>query len=241
MQNVHIANLDLNLLRVFDAVFEEGGVTRAGARLGLTPVGGQPRAQPSALFPRRRAVRARPRRHAADAAGLVPGTAGADGAGAAHGGPGDGGLRAGGQRAAVHHRRGGLRLHPVRSAAGGAGGACGAPRRPAVRRDAGGPGRAARFRGPGLRHRGLRERAAAFRPRPAAGRDRGLGGPRRPSAGRPAAQPGGPLGGATRPGRRTRARDGGPHATPSPGAPAGRISGRSKTPWRRAACGGRWG
>ncbi|HEY3696051.1 LysR substrate-binding domain-containing protein [Phenylobacterium sp.] len=32
----HIANLDLNLLRVFDAVFEEGGVTRAGVRLGVT-------------------------------------------------------------------------------------------------------------------------------------------------------------------------------------------------------------
>src|SRR5262245_43297166 len=36
MHQRHIANLDLNLLRVFDAVFEEGGVTRAGARLGLT-------------------------------------------------------------------------------------------------------------------------------------------------------------------------------------------------------------
>jgi DNA-binding transcriptional LysR family regulator len=36
MQHRHIANLDLNLLRVFDAVFEEGGVTRAGARLGVT-------------------------------------------------------------------------------------------------------------------------------------------------------------------------------------------------------------
>jgi DNA-binding transcriptional LysR family regulator len=36
MHPIHIANLDLNLLRAFDAVFEEGGVTRAGARLGLT-------------------------------------------------------------------------------------------------------------------------------------------------------------------------------------------------------------
>jgi DNA-binding transcriptional LysR family regulator len=36
MHQRHIANLDLNLLRVFDAVLEEGGVTRAGARLGLT-------------------------------------------------------------------------------------------------------------------------------------------------------------------------------------------------------------
>jgi|KBSSwiStaDraftv2_1062776.scaffolds.fasta_scaffold56148_2 DNA-binding transcriptional LysR family regulator len=36
MHPVHISNLDLNLLRAFDAVFEEGGVTRAGARLGLT-------------------------------------------------------------------------------------------------------------------------------------------------------------------------------------------------------------
>jgi len=36
MHPIHIASLDLNLLRVFDAVFEEGGVTRAGARLGLT-------------------------------------------------------------------------------------------------------------------------------------------------------------------------------------------------------------
>ena len=36
MHPLHIANLDLNLLRAFDAVFEEGGVTRAGARLGLT-------------------------------------------------------------------------------------------------------------------------------------------------------------------------------------------------------------
>jgi DNA-binding transcriptional LysR family regulator len=32
----HIANIDLNLLRVFDAVYDEGSVTRAGARLGLT-------------------------------------------------------------------------------------------------------------------------------------------------------------------------------------------------------------
>jgi DNA-binding transcriptional LysR family regulator len=36
MHPIHVASLDLNLLRVFDAVFEEGGVTRAGARLGLT-------------------------------------------------------------------------------------------------------------------------------------------------------------------------------------------------------------
>jgi DNA-binding transcriptional LysR family regulator len=36
MQPRHISNLDLNLLRVFDAVFEEGGVTRAGVRLGVT-------------------------------------------------------------------------------------------------------------------------------------------------------------------------------------------------------------
>ena len=36
MHSRHIAQIDLNLLRVFDAVYEEGGVTRAGARLGLT-------------------------------------------------------------------------------------------------------------------------------------------------------------------------------------------------------------
>jgi DNA-binding transcriptional LysR family regulator len=36
MRAPHISNLDLNLLRVFDAVYAEGGVTRAGARLGVT-------------------------------------------------------------------------------------------------------------------------------------------------------------------------------------------------------------
>ncbi len=34
---MHIASLDLNLLRVFDVLLEERSVTRAGARLGLTP------------------------------------------------------------------------------------------------------------------------------------------------------------------------------------------------------------
>jgi DNA-binding transcriptional LysR family regulator len=34
---MHLANLDLNLLRVFDVLLEERSVTRAGARLGLTP------------------------------------------------------------------------------------------------------------------------------------------------------------------------------------------------------------
>ncbi|MBS0409155.1 MAG: LysR family transcriptional regulator [Proteobacteria bacterium] len=33
---VHIASMDLNLLRVFDALLEEKSVTRAGARLGLS-------------------------------------------------------------------------------------------------------------------------------------------------------------------------------------------------------------
>jgi DNA-binding transcriptional LysR family regulator len=37
MNVVHMANLDLNLLRVFDVLLEERSVTRAGARLGLTP------------------------------------------------------------------------------------------------------------------------------------------------------------------------------------------------------------
>ena len=36
MPDVHFPALDLNLLRVFDALAEEGSVTRAGARLGLT-------------------------------------------------------------------------------------------------------------------------------------------------------------------------------------------------------------
>lgn len=36
MRDVHFPALDLNLLRVFDALLQEGGVTRAGARLGLT-------------------------------------------------------------------------------------------------------------------------------------------------------------------------------------------------------------
>lgn len=36
MTDLHIASLDLNLLRVFDALVEEGSVTRAGARLGLS-------------------------------------------------------------------------------------------------------------------------------------------------------------------------------------------------------------
>ena len=33
---MHVASLDLNLLRVFDVLLEERSVTRAGARLGLT-------------------------------------------------------------------------------------------------------------------------------------------------------------------------------------------------------------
>jgi DNA-binding transcriptional LysR family regulator len=37
MNSMHIASLDLNLLRVFDVLLEERSVTRAGARLGLTP------------------------------------------------------------------------------------------------------------------------------------------------------------------------------------------------------------
>lgn len=36
MNNVHFGALDLNLLRVFDALIEERSVTRAGERLGLT-------------------------------------------------------------------------------------------------------------------------------------------------------------------------------------------------------------
>ena len=36
MSDVHFSNLDLNLLRVFEALSEEASVTRAGARLGLT-------------------------------------------------------------------------------------------------------------------------------------------------------------------------------------------------------------
>ncbi len=36
MREVHFASLDLNLLRVFDALAEERSVTRAGERLGLT-------------------------------------------------------------------------------------------------------------------------------------------------------------------------------------------------------------
>jgi DNA-binding transcriptional LysR family regulator len=37
MNVMHLANLDLNLLRVFDVLLEERSVTRAGTRLGLTP------------------------------------------------------------------------------------------------------------------------------------------------------------------------------------------------------------
>jgi DNA-binding transcriptional LysR family regulator len=36
MSELHFSNLDLNLLRVFDALLEERSVTRAGERLGLT-------------------------------------------------------------------------------------------------------------------------------------------------------------------------------------------------------------
>ena len=36
MNNVHFRNLDLNLLRVFDALLEEESATRAGSKLGLT-------------------------------------------------------------------------------------------------------------------------------------------------------------------------------------------------------------
>src|SRR5580704_3289086 len=37
MNSMHLTNLDLNLPRVFDVLLEERSVTRAGARLGLTP------------------------------------------------------------------------------------------------------------------------------------------------------------------------------------------------------------
>lgn len=37
MNVMHLASLDLNLLRLFDVLLEERSVTRAGARLGLTP------------------------------------------------------------------------------------------------------------------------------------------------------------------------------------------------------------
>jgi DNA-binding transcriptional LysR family regulator len=37
MNSMHLASLDLNLLRVFDVLLEERSVTRAGARLGLSP------------------------------------------------------------------------------------------------------------------------------------------------------------------------------------------------------------
>jgi len=37
MNSMHLASLDLNLLRVFDVLLEERSVTRAGTRLGLTP------------------------------------------------------------------------------------------------------------------------------------------------------------------------------------------------------------
>ena len=36
MHAANINTIDLNLLRVFDALMEEGSVTRAGARLGLS-------------------------------------------------------------------------------------------------------------------------------------------------------------------------------------------------------------
>src|SRR6202051_2131645 len=36
MHDVHHNNLDLNLLRVFEALMDERSATRAGARLGLT-------------------------------------------------------------------------------------------------------------------------------------------------------------------------------------------------------------
>jgi DNA-binding transcriptional LysR family regulator len=36
MYKMHIASIDLNLLRVFDALYEERSVTRVGARLGLS-------------------------------------------------------------------------------------------------------------------------------------------------------------------------------------------------------------
>jgi len=36
MNDLHIRNLDLNLLRVFDVLLEEGSATRAGTRLGLS-------------------------------------------------------------------------------------------------------------------------------------------------------------------------------------------------------------
>src|SRR5207248_11562548 len=36
MQSIHFDHLDLNLLRVFEALIDERSATRAGSRLGLT-------------------------------------------------------------------------------------------------------------------------------------------------------------------------------------------------------------
>ena len=43
-----IRNLDLNLLKALDALLDERSVTRAAARLALTPAGGQRHAHPPA-------------------------------------------------------------------------------------------------------------------------------------------------------------------------------------------------
>ena len=80
---MNVQDLDLNLLRVFDAVLHERGVTPAAARLGLTqPAVSNALARLRALL-RRRALRAHAERHGRDALRARAGRAGAAGAGAA--------------------------------------------------------------------------------------------------------------------------------------------------------------
>ena len=111
--------LDLNLLRLFDAVYRTRSVSRAALALGLSQPAASQGLTRHAAGAARRAVRARRRRRAPDAARRAPGRRGAAGAApAARGAVRTLGLRSHAQRddaapAPVGHRRGAL---PARTA-----------------------------------------------------------------------------------------------------------------------------
>ena len=212
MNSMHLANLDLNLLRVFDVLLEERSVTRAGARLGLTPsavshalsrlryhLGDElfrRDAQGHEAHPPRAGDRPQPARRARPAAERAQ----------------SGRLRAGEQRPPLQRRRGRLRLRGADAGGGGAPAGPGARRAAADRREPAGPRRAARFSPGRLRGRQLRDGARAFRPRAADDRGADLGGARRPSLTRRAGDAGGPGQRAARRGRQPARGDGPPRA-----------------------------
>ena len=180
---MHLANLDLNLLRVFDVLLEERSVTRAGARLGLTPsavshalsrlryhLGDELfQRDRQGMQPTRKALEIGPSLHAALGqlqSALTP--ADFEPAVSDH----RFSVVAGAYACAV--------LMPARLSPN-----C-RPRRPACRvadhRESTRPDRTARQRSGGFRGLGVRFGAGAVCPRAADDRGAGLGGPRRPSA-----------------------------------------------------------